>query len=121
MENDEFKAYVRRVSFDISLTGPQCLVLVAAYRKLHIQYGHFVPAVKGLERKGFITHTYALWNEEGMFGRIENRNTGLFSGSKPCFRLTDEGRLLAALVEKAEIPEIENLLKSVKAYKEEIA
>lgn len=108
--NDEFQAYVRRVSFDITLTGPQCFLLVAAYRKICVDYGHFVPVIRGLGRKGLIIHQHDMWLQDRGGGRMITTCTGAFSGDRPAYRLTKEGELTAQLVEAARLPEIEHIL-----------
>lgn len=112
MNNDEYKSYVRRVSFDISLTGPQCMTLVAAYRKFEVSYGHFVPVIGGLIRKGFITHQVYNYPHPHLIGM---NYTGKFSGERPAYILTAEGSLVSRLIESASIPEIENLLAQIKS------
>lgn len=113
--NDEYQAYVRRVSFDISLTGPQCMLLVMLLRKMNPQYGHFVPVIKGLIRKGFVMHTFYKHVSTCEFtGREVSNTTGIFSGKRPAYELTKEGKLTAQLIELAGIPEIENLVNMVK-------
>ena len=111
-KNEQYQAYVRRVSFDLTLTAPQCMLLVACYRKMTVEYSHFVPVMRGLNRKGLVTHTAHEYDIIKNGRKITNC-TGTFAGDRPAYKLTKEGELTAQLVELSGLPELENLLNMI--------
>ncbi len=111
--NEEYQAYVRRISFNVNLTGPQCVFLVAMNRKIDIAFSAFIPVAHALTRKGFVVHDPRL-EYSPVYGRNLTTSTGKFTGEKPAYYLTTEGQLLAQLLEASGLPEIENLLAMMK-------
>lgn len=100
MSNEIFKDYVRSTAFSISLSARQaktlCLLVKGDSEAAYLD-GWFVPSVRGLGKRGLVKHNnYPKWAKK------LNEYTGLVSGDRPAYTVTEAGIRVYELLKIAE-------------------